>query len=48
MLVERAVLTLLVGCGDELVSLGLEPSTDAELVLGCTKKLWDLLGVLTT
>jgi hypothetical protein len=47
-LVELGVLTLLVGGGDELVSLVLEPLADTELVLGCTKKLWDLLGVLAT
>jgi len=47
-LVEGRVLTLLVGGSDELVSLLLEPLSDAKLVLGCTEELWDLSGVLTT
>ena len=34
-LVEFGVLTLLVGGGDELMSLVLEPFADTELVLGC-------------
>lgn len=42
-LVELGVLSLLVGGGDELMSLILEPFADTELVLGCAEKLWDLI-----
>ena len=35
-LVHLGVSSLLAGCGDEGVSLVLEPFSDTELVLGCT------------
>lgn len=46
-LVEFGVLALLVGGGDELMSLILEPFADAEFVLGRAEKLWDLIVVLS-
>jgi hypothetical protein len=42
-LVKFGVLALLVGGGDELVSLLLKPFADTELVLGCAEKFWDLV-----
>jgi hypothetical protein len=47
-LVELGVLALLVGCGDELVALLLDPFPDTELVLSGTEKLGLLLGVDAT
>jgi hypothetical protein len=41
-LVELRVLALLVGGGDEGVTLVLEPLANAELVLSCSEKLRDL------
>jgi hypothetical protein len=46
--VEGRVLTLLVRCGDESVTLVLKPFADTKLVLGGTEKAGDLSGVLTT
>lgn len=46
LLLENAVLTLLVGGGDEGVALVLEPFADAELVLCGTEEARLLLGVL--
>lgn len=46
MLVEGGVGTLLVGGGNKLVTLVLEPLPDSELVLGGTEELRLLLGVL--
>jgi len=48
LLVELGVLTLLVGGGDEGVSLILKPFSDTELVLSCAQETWDLLGVLAS
>lgn len=42
LLVELGVLALLVGGGDEGVTLVLEPLADAELILSCAEKLRDL------
>lgn len=42
LLVELGVLALLVGGGDEGVTLVLEPLANAELVLSCSEKLRDL------
>ena len=47
-LVELRVLTLLVGGGDELVALLLDPLPQTELVLGGTEKTGLLLSVDTT
>lgn len=47
-LVELGVLALLVGRGDELVALLLNPLPDAELVLSRSEKLGLLLGVDAT
>jgi hypothetical protein len=48
MLVELRVLALLVGCGDELVALVLDPLAQTELVLGGTEQLGLFLCVLET
>lgn len=45
-LVELGIFSLLVGGGDELMSLILEPFADTELVFSCAKKLWDLIVTL--
>lgn len=45
-LVKFGVLALLVGGGDQSVSLVLEPFSDTQFVLSGAQKLWDLLGVL--
>jgi hypothetical protein len=47
-LVELGVLTLLVGGGDELVALLLDPLPQTKLVLGGTEKTGLLLSVDTT
>ena len=47
-LVKLGVLALLVGSGDELVALLLDPFPQAKLVLSGTKKLGLLLGVDAT
>lgn len=47
-LVELRALTLLVGGGDELVALLLNPLPQTELVLGSTEKTGLLLSVDTT
>jgi len=47
-LVESRVLTLLVGSGDELVTLLLDPLPQTEFVLSRTKKPGLLFGVLET
>ena len=47
-LVEGRVLTLLVGCGDELVALVLDPLAQTKLVLGGTEQLRLFLCVLET
>lgn len=47
LLVEGRVLALLVGGGDQGVTLLLEPLPQAELVLSGTQKTGLLLGVLT-
>ena len=47
-LVELGVLALLVGGGDELVALLLDPFPDTELVLSGSEKLGLLLGVDAT
>lgn len=44
LLVESRVLTILVGGGNEGVTLVLKPFPNAELVLSCTKQLRDLNG----
>jgi hypothetical protein len=46
LLLEHAALALLVGGGDESVSLVLEPLADAELVLCGTEETRLLLGVI--
>jgi hypothetical protein len=47
-LVKGRVLALLVGCGDELVALLLDPLAQTELVLGGTEQLGLFLCVLET
>lgn len=47
LLVELGVLAVLVGSGHQGVTLILEPFPDPELVLRCSQKLWDFVGVLT-
>lgn len=46
-LVEHRALTLLIGCGDELVALLLDPLPQTELVLGGAEKTGFLLSVDT-
>jgi len=45
-LVKCRVLALLVGCGDKLVALVLEPLADSKLVFRCSEKLGLVLCVL--
>ena len=46
--VEGRVLAFLVGSGDELMALILDPLPDSKLILGAAKQLWLVLGMLAS